>query len=195
MPELMQAKVRRPGEIRGCMSGAVGMGGMNKSSVPGNVAGAGFSLVELLVVVAVALILASIGIPIARTAIASYQLDGAVDSASGIIQSTRYQAIMHGYPYQVDFNSETNKFQVSSEIPPAAAFSVVGAAVPISASPVTMGVGTANTSSAGHAILQFKPNGSVSVTSGQTTPVSLTIYYNGTTKTLTVSNYGAVSIH
>jgi prepilin-type N-terminal cleavage/methylation domain-containing protein len=171
-----------------------GTASMSKKSIHGYGAASGFSLVELLLVVAVGLILSAMAIPVARTAIASYQLDAAVDSVSGAIQGARYQAIMHGYLYQVDFNSATNQFQLSSEIPPAATFSSVGTAVPISSSPVTLGVGTTNSNSTGQVIMQFKPNGSVSVTSGQSMPLSLTISYNGATKTLTVSNYGSVSI-
>ncbi len=170
------------------------MASMNKKIIHGNWAAAGFTIMELLLVVAVSLILAAMAIPTARTAIASYQLDAAVDSAAGTIQGQRYQAIMHGYPYQVDFNSATNESQVSSQIPPATSFSNLGNPVLISDSQVVLGVGAAGSSFAGHLILQFKPNGSVTASSGQSMPASLTISYNGTTKTLTVSNYGSISI-
>src|ERR1039458_6344522 len=68
---------------------------------------AGYSLIELMLVVLIAMVMGAMAIPQARSAIASYQLSAAVDSATGIIQGTRYQAIMHGYLYQVDFNSTT----------------------------------------------------------------------------------------
>jgi Tfp pilus assembly protein FimT len=167
---------------------------MSKKNIHRNCAAAGFTLMELLLIVALVLTLTAIAIPTARSAIASYQLDAAVDSASGAIQGTRYQAIMHGYLYQVDIDSTANRYQVLSEVPPAAAFSAVGNAVPISTTQIAVAVGTANPGLTGHLIMQFKPNGSVSVTSGQAMPVSFTIAYNGTTKTLTVSNYGSVSI-
>ena len=152
------------------------------------------SIVELLIVVAIAMVMAALAIPTTRSAVANYQLNAAVDTASGAIQTTRYQAIMHGYPYQVDFDSTANTVQVSSEIPPAVIFSPVANALPISSSPVVMAVGTANAASAGHAILQFKPNGSISIASGQAAPLSFTISYYGTTKTVTVSNYGSISV-
>ena len=155
---------------------------------------AGYSLIELMLVVLIATVMGAMAIPQARSAIASYQLSAAVDSATGIIQGTRYQAIMHGYLYQVDFNSTTNAYQISSEAPPATAFSTVGSAIPISASNVVMGVGTASSGSTGHLILQFKANGAVIIASGQSAPASFTIAYNGTTKTLTVSNYGSITV-
>lgn len=151
-------------------------------------------MIELLIIVCLVMILTAIAIPTTRSAMATYQLDAAVDSVTGAIQSTRYQAIMHGYLHQVDFNSADNQIQVSSEVPPATTLTAVGAPVPISASPVTLGVGTPSSGSAGHAILQFKANGSVSIVSGQPAPLSLTLSYHGTTKTLTVSKYGSISV-
>ena len=150
----------------------------------------GFSLVELLLVVATVLILASIAIPTTRSAIASYQLGAAVESVSGMIQSTRYQAIMHGYPYQLDIDATALACQVSSEPGGTNSFSNVGSAIPISGSPITVGASSTN-----HATMQFKANGSVIITSGQTPPMSFTISYHGATKTITVSNYGSVSVH
>lgn len=108
----------------------------------------GFSIIELLIIVCLVMIIAAIAIPTTRSAMATYQLDAAVDSVTGAIQSARYQAIMHGYPYQVDFNSANQQIQVSSEPPPATTFSAVAAAVPISGSAITLGVGTPSSSSA-----------------------------------------------
>jgi type IV fimbrial biogenesis protein FimT len=170
------------------------MASMNKKIMHGNRSTAGLTMVELLLVVAVGMVMTAVAIPTTRSLMASYQLDAAAQSTAGTIQSTRYRAIMNGYPYQVDFNSTTNNFQLSSEVPPATTFSSVGGAVAISSSSVTLGVGTPNSSSAGHAIFQFNPNGTVSVTSGQAMPLALTIAYRGTTKHLTVSNYGSISV-
>lgn len=169
------------------------MVGMSKKRIQGNNVEAGFSILELLVVLSVVLVMTAAAVPAVWSAMKSYQLDAAADSASGAIQGARYQAIMHGYLYQLDFNSATNQFQLSNEVPPATTFSTVGSAVPISGSKVTMGVGTASSGSSGHLIFQFKQNGSVSITSGQSMPGTLTIAYNGTTKHLTVSNYGSIT--
>jgi len=99
---------------------------------------------------------------------------------------------MHGYPYQVDIDPTANTFQVASEPGGAAAsarlqcdshfrFAGYDQRRHIGGSPA-------------HATLQFKANGAVLVASGQTPPLSFTISYNGTTKTITVSNYGSISV-
>jgi Tfp pilus assembly protein FimT len=128
------------------------------------------------------MIMAAFAIPATRSAIASYQLSAAVDSATGAIQGARYQAIMQGYPYQVAFDSTNDTFQVLNEAPPATSFTNVGSAVPLSAVGITLSAPTT---------LQFKPNGSVSAVVGT---MSFTITYNGTTKTITVSNYGSINV-
>jgi len=155
---------------------------------------AGFSMLEVALVMGIALLMAAMAIPTARSAIATYQLSAAVDSVTGAIQGARYQAIMHGYPYQVDIDSTTNLIQISSQIPPATTYTATGSAVPLSAQPVTVGVGTAGSGFAGHATLQLKANGAVTIASGQAAPMVLTITYNNTTRTITVSNYASIKV-
>ena len=154
--------------------------GPTPSSPAGSVAG--FTLLEMLFVILLALVMGAMAIPITQAAMATMDLNAAVDSAEGAIQAARYQAIMHGYPYQVAFNSTNNTFQVLSEVPPAATFSNVSGAVPISGDPVTLSASPT---------YQFKGNGSVSAVAGA---MIFTISYKGTTKTLTVSKYGSITI-
>jgi prepilin-type N-terminal cleavage/methylation domain-containing protein len=142
----------------------------------------GFSLVELMLVLTVALIMSAMAIPLAQAGIASYQLSAAVDGVTGVIQTTRYQAIMNGYPFQLTLNPANNQSQVLSEIPPSASFSNVGAAVPFSGAPVVLSAPIT---------LQFKSNGGVFVVVGAMT---FTISYRGTTKTVTVSKYGSITV-
>ena len=74
----------------------------------------GFSLIELMVVIAIASVLAGIAIPMTINAVKSYRLTAAASAATGAIQSTRYAAIMQGCPYQVTFTPATNSYQVYS---------------------------------------------------------------------------------
>jgi len=135
-----------------------------------------------MLVVIVAMVLAAIAIPPARSAIATYQLNAAVDAATGAIQTTRYQAIMHGYPYQIALYATNNTYQVLSEPPNSLAFASVGNPIPLSGSAITLSAATT---------LQFSPNGSVSAPLGQ---MNFSISYKGNAKTVTVSNYGSISI-
>ncbi len=143
---------------------------------------AGFTMIEMMFVILLALVMAAMAIPATRSAMATMDLNAAVDSVEGAIQATRYQAIMHGYPYQVAFNNTTNTFQVLSEVPPATTFSNVDGAVPISGDPVTLSASPT---------YQFKANGSVSAVTGT---MSFSVSYKGATKTLTVSNYGSIKV-
>jgi hypothetical protein len=97
------------------------------------------------------------------------------------IQSTRFQALEKGYPYQVVFSAANLNYQIQNEVPPATTFSNVGSAVPISSWP-TMTVSQDTT-------ITFQPNGFVtSAPSG-----TFSIVYQSVTATITVSNYGNVS--
>ncbi len=68
---------------------------------------AGFSLIEALVVVSIICVLAAIAIPMSLNAVKTYRLSAAVAATTGALQATRYQAIMHGYQYQLTLTSST----------------------------------------------------------------------------------------
>jgi prepilin-type N-terminal cleavage/methylation domain-containing protein len=156
----------------------------SRNRFPGNVRG--FSLVEMIVVVAIGTIMTIIAIPSVASGVRGYRLRGAVSSVTWAIQSTRYQALMEGYPFQVAFNSTTNAYLIQSMKPPAVAFSNVDTspspAVPFSSAPVVL---SANTT------LNFKPNGYVTAPVGT---LVFTITYQGVCQKLSVTNYGNVSI-
>ena len=133
-------------------------------------------------VVSVALILGAIAIPATRSTVAIYQLTAAVDSATGAIQGARYQAIMHGYPYQVALNATDSTSQILSKAPPATNFTPIDGAVPLSGVPVALSAATT---------FQCNPNGTVTAIVGT---MNFSISYNGTTKTLTVSKYGSIAV-
>jgi Tfp pilus assembly protein FimT len=143
---------------------------------------AGFSVLELVMGILVGLILTAMAIPQVRAGLYSYRLKGAAASSVWAVQSTRYQALMEGYPYQVVFSPANQTYQVQNLPPGSASYANVGTAVPLSGNPVTLNQDTT---------LQFKPNGAVTATVGA---LSFVITYQGKTATLTVSNYGNVSV-
>ena len=57
----------------------------------------------------VGLILTAIAIPQVKSAVYSYRLNSAVSMAQWAIQSTRFQALEQGYPYQVVFTASTSE--------------------------------------------------------------------------------------
>ena len=111
-----------------------------------------------------------------------YQLQSAVSSSTWAIQSTRYQALMAGYPYQVVFTQSTGSYQIQNLPTGATTYANVGGAVPLSGSTISLNQDTT---------LRFLPNGSVSAPTGALT---FTITFYGTTKTITVSTYGNVKV-
>jgi Tfp pilus assembly protein FimT len=151
-----------------------------------NNAKTGFSTVETVMVLAVSLILAGFAAPSIRSVLNSYHLRAAVSSATGAIQSTRYQALREGYPYQVTFSGGSGginpTYQVASKPAGATTFTNIDSAVPVSGSAITLSSTT---------VLQFKPNGSVTATTGG---LSFSITYLGATETITVTNYGNITV-
>jgi len=139
-------------------------------------------LIEILVVLAIALIVSAMALPVVQSAMANYQLQSAVSSVSGIIQSTRYQAISQGYPFQVVFSSSAGTYQLTSSVSNNGVFTNVGGAVPFGNTSVTLGA---------NATLQFSGGGTVKPIAGTQT---LVLTRAGKTGTITVSNYGNVNI-
>jgi len=66
------------------------------------------------VVVGITMILAAVSLPWVRGTRQNYNLCSAIATATGVIQTTRYQAIMKGCAYQVTFNSSNVTYQVVS---------------------------------------------------------------------------------
>ncbi len=76
-------------------------------------------------------------------------------------------------------------YQIASEAPGATSYSNVGSSVPLSGSPVTINQTE---------VLQLKPNGTVATSPASTAPYQFSISYSGKTETITVSNYGNVTV-
>jgi len=141
-------------------------------------------LLQIVITLAVVSILVSTALPTIMNALRNYRLIAAVSAATGAISATRYQAIMHAYPYDITFNSSNATYQLTSEPPPATSFTNVGTAVPLSGvHDVTINQTTT---------LQFNANGTVSATTGT---MSFTISNGLLTKTISVTGVGDVSVN
>lgn len=144
----------------------------------------GWSLVELLFTLCVASIMAAIAIPETQNIVRNFRLDAAVASVTGAIESTRYHAIMRGYPYQVRFDPGAGTYQVFNKPPGTSDFAAVGGAIPIS--------GLADATLSPAAQFQFNPGGTVKPAEGGGSVVQIS---NGNlTKTITVSGVGQVQV-
>src|ERR1700730_14355106 len=76
----------------------------------------GFTVIELLVTMAVGIIMAAYAIPLLQNGMNFYKVRAATSSITGAIQSTRFQAIFHGCPYALAFNKAAMTYQVSTEV-------------------------------------------------------------------------------
>jgi len=134
-------------------------------------------------------IVAAFAVPIIGEELNMYRLRSAVASATWAIQSTRFQALMEGYPFQVTFQGDSNgnspTYQIASKTVGAASYTNVGSSVPLSGSAVNLTAAT---------VVQFQPNGTVTVTQGGGAATTMQISYGGKSNTITVSNYGNVSV-
>ena len=142
----------------------------------------GFSLIEILVAICIAGVVAAFAIPSVSNAVQSYRFNASVEACVGTIQSTRYQAIMRGYPYALSFDPATLTYQISNKPVGASGFVAVGGAVPF-ANPGDVTLSQATT-------LQFGPNGTVQATAGT---MSFQLSSSLKTKTITISGVGNVS--
>jgi len=163
--------------------------GLSKARKPRAAASDGFTIIEMSVVLLIAMIIAGMAVPLVKSSINSYQLRSAVNSATWAIQSTRFQSLMGSYPFQLtiqgDASGNNPTCQISSEPPGTTTFTNIGTAVPLSGSPVNLTAAT---------VIQFKPNGAVTVTQSGSTASSFQISYAGKSNTVTVSNYGTLSV-
>jgi Tfp pilus assembly protein FimT len=153
------------------------------------VAAAGVTLLELCLVLAISITLTAVALPITKDVLNNYRLTSAVASATWAVQSIRFQALEEGYPFQVTFQGNASgynpTYQPASEPVGTGTFSNVGSAVPLSGSAVQINETT---------VLQFKPNGTVTMTSGGNPVTTFQISYQGLSHTIKVTNYGNVSV-
>jgi Tfp pilus assembly protein FimT len=137
-------------------------------------------LIELIMGLLVGLILTAMAIPQVKRGLYNYRLNSAVAMAKWAIQSTRFQALQKGYPYQVVFTASTQSYQIQN-LPSGTTYQNVGTSIPLAS--WTMTVSQNET-------INFLPNGFVT----STPSTGFSIAYQGTTANITVSNYGNVSV-
>ncbi len=160
----------------------------------------GFSLLELLFTLAIGLVITAIAVPLVQNVVAYFKLRGAISAVTGAIQSTRYQAIFQGCPYQVVFTAATGTYQVQGE-PYSTVTSTCGTVFTnicsgaLTACPVPLsGSGTPVTLNADVTLL-FRPGGTVTSPQFPGGGITMVLNYGGKPpETITVSNYGSTSV-
>ncbi len=152
----------------------------------------GFTLLELVAVVAIVGVLTAITIPMMVNSLRQFALRSAVTAVTGAIESTRYQAVFQGCQYQLAFSAANYNYTVASETPAAAgaaclaAFGAAGNAIPLPGKGITL-----NT----NVTLVFHPSGLVQATQGSLNNIVLTQQYlPAAPETIQVSSYGRITV-
>jgi prepilin-type N-terminal cleavage/methylation domain-containing protein len=150
----------------------------------------GFTLIELVVVVAIAMLLAAVAVPLINNSLKVYSFRSTIAAFTGIIQSTRYNAIYHGCPYQLSFSSAAMTYTVASQVPAVGATTCLTAMG--TASPAVPLPGKANSKLTTDLTLLFHPSGQVQAVAGSLAPQ---ITYPGLpTETIQISAFGRVNV-
>ena len=182
----------------------------------------GFKLLELMVVVAIAGIISAMALPSISMTLTNMHLYSSASTIAGIIQSTRYQALSSGCPFEVVLTPSTNSYQIETEqvitsgsAPPYCNTTTVAAtgtaysyfcgnahsstacAIPFATSDVAFTVAVNGTQTA-TPVLVLNPSGTVSNTSTVTSPATFTIVFapakGSQTHTVIISGVGHVTI-
>jgi prepilin-type N-terminal cleavage/methylation domain-containing protein len=155
----------------------------------------GFTLLELVVVVAIAMILAAIAAPFIGNTLRVYKMRSAVTGVTSAISNARYQAIFHGCKTQLVLTASNFTYQISSQQPAyggQACLTTYNAVTPVAPLGST-GVALNQT-----VTLTFSPGGGVASTPAMN-PIQMVLTYTGftstvPTETIQVSNYGNITV-
>jgi len=149
----------------------------------------GFSMIELVMILLISIVVTAFAVPAIGSQLNQYRLKSAVASATWAIQSIRFQALQEGYPFQVTFQGDASgnnpTYQVASKPTGTSSFANVGSSVPLSGSVINITAAT---------VIQFQPNGAVTVTQGGSSATSMQLSFSGFSRTITISNYGNLTI-
>jgi prepilin-type N-terminal cleavage/methylation domain-containing protein len=155
----------------------------------------GFTLVELVTVVAIGMILAGLATPVIVNTLRVYKMRTAVTSITGLISNARYQAIFHGCKTQIVFTAAAYTYQISSEQPAFGGQACLAAYAPITGVTPIAGSGIAIDQTV---TFTFTPGGAVATTPVMS-PIQMKLTYPGFTGTvqqeiIQVSNYGNITV-
>jgi prepilin-type N-terminal cleavage/methylation domain-containing protein len=146
----------------------------------------GFTLLELVMAMAVGTILTAIAVPVVVNAQKNLRLTSAVSAISGGISQTRYQSIMTSQVYTLTINAAAGTYVVTN-----VATGAAGTAIPYSTSGVAINGGS------GTYTFLFCPNGTVwaggAACPGAGAPPAITAAYESRQINLNVSSVGNVT--
>lgn len=145
----------------------------------------GFTLLELIVVVAIVVVITAIAIPQVQSGMAFYRFRSQLQQVTGAIQRTRFQALAQGVPYRLSFDAAAGTYQVSHPSDFTNKPTVFDAADP--AIPFT----GAGLSLAANITYEFRPSGSVLVTPAN---ASASVTDGKRVSTVNVSPRGSVTV-
>lgn len=152
----------------------------------------GFTLMELCVTMAIALVMAAVSVPVIGSTLRAYKMNTAVAGVNSGILKTRYRAISAGYPFALVMNKANSTLQVQSDPANSGAFANVGLPIPIASAPNMLGQ---------NMTLVFRPGGAIqcpACTAAQVDATGnwlITLSYTAVpTETLTVSPYGQITV-
>jgi len=91
---------------------------IRRSSIRSARSARGFTIVELVIVVAIAMVVIAMAVPGIRRVTQLYAMRSAVTSLTSAIQSARYNAIFHGCRYQLVFTAASKSAPESWQRPP-----------------------------------------------------------------------------
>jgi prepilin-type N-terminal cleavage/methylation domain-containing protein len=155
----------------------------------------GFTILELVIVVAIGLILAGLAVPFIGNALRLYKMRSAIASIQSAISAARYQSIFTGCKTQISISKANYNYQFASQAPAVtgsaclAGFVNVGGPVPF------MGNGVAINQDV---VLTFTPGGAVSSVPVQAPLINIVLTYPGFAavpqETVQVSSYGNITV-
>jgi len=147
----------------------------------------GFTVLELLLVVAVGITLTAVAIPMMKSAMNNMRMNSMADAVIGAVSKTRYKSIMTSQPYTLAITAPSNTYVVTN-----VTTGTASATVPLPNQTVAINSGTAATYT-----FTFCPNGTVwgagGVCPGAGLPPALSISSQGRLVNINISSVGNVT--